>query len=49
MQHCIKPGSKLHSIKSKNFRPGRKFTFILPQANYHSAKPIIILAQQDYH
>ena len=25
------------------------FPFILPQANYHSAKPIIILAKRDYH
>ena len=38
--------------KNRKFSTCRKFTFILPQANYHSSFAlcaIIILAKQDYH
>jgi hypothetical protein len=42
MQHCIKPRSKLHSIKSENFRPGAEI-------HLHFAAGKLSFGRADYH
>jgi hypothetical protein len=42
------PRRKIFLLKSENFRL-RKFTFILPQANYHSAFGGLSFCEADYH